>query len=125
MFPTRFICQIDINIVLCSFQIALPSASNSFYLPVTKKTKKHGDRTVAAGTATHVAGILDDGVILNSQEPHAKVRRINEVSDWYQKHGHEVYIRGLDREALAKLAKEGKTLYDLDKEFHDYFVVGA
>ena len=43
---------------------------------VTKKNQKHGDRTVAAGTATHIAGFVDEGVILNSQEPHARVRRI-------------------------------------------------
>ena len=33
---------------------------------ITRKNKKHGDRTVAAGTVTHVAGILEDGIILNS-----------------------------------------------------------
>jgi len=88
---------------------------------VTKTSKKHGDRMVAAGTATHIAGILDDGVILNSQEPSARVRRINEVSEWYQREGHEVYVRGLDREALARLARDGKTAYDLDQEFQRYF----
>ena len=90
---------------------------------VTKKNKKHGDRMAAAGTATHIARILDDGVILNSQEPYAIVRRINEVSDWYQREGHEVYIRGLDRDALERLAREGKTNYDIDPEFQRYFVL--
>jgi murein DD-endopeptidase len=92
---------------------------------VTKKDGKHGDRMVAAGTATHIAGILEDGVILNSQEPYAKVRRIVDVSDWYQRNGFEVAVRGLDREALAKLAREGKTVYDLDAEFQRYFDVGG
>jgi len=90
---------------------------------VTKKSKKHGDRMVAAGTATHVAGFVDDGVILNSQTPNARVRRINEVSDWYFREGHEIYIRGLDREALVRIAKESKTLHGLDSEFHRYFEV--
>jgi murein DD-endopeptidase len=45
-----------------------------FYL--TKKDKKHGDGYAVSGTATHVAGILEDGIILNSQEPYAKVRRL-------------------------------------------------
>jgi murein DD-endopeptidase len=94
-----------------------------FYL--TKKDKRHGDRAASAGTAVHVAGILEDGVILNSQEPYAKVRRITDVSDWFQKSGHEVAVRGLDREALAKLAKEGKTRYGLDNEFSQYFNMGA
>ena len=88
---------------------------------ITKKNQKHGDRTVPAGTAVHVAGFVDDGVILNSQEPCARVRRINDISDWYQRNGHEVVIRGLDREALARLANEGKTKYGVDPEFFDYF----
>jgi murein DD-endopeptidase len=77
-----------------------------------------------------VAGILDEGIILNSQEPYAKVRRITDVSDWFQRKGHEVAVRGLDREALARLASdfqsvEGKTRYGLDGEFSKYFDLGA
>jgi murein DD-endopeptidase len=99
-----------------------------FYL--TKKDKRHGDRVSAAGSAVHVAGILEDGIILNSQEPYAKVRRITDVSDWFQKSGHEVAVRGLDREALAKLASdfqsvEGKARYGLDGEFSSYFDLGV
>jgi len=92
---------------------------------VTKKDKKHGDRMVAAGTATHIAGFVDDGIIFNSQEPYAKVRYITEVSNWFQNQGHEVWVRGLDRLALEKLAKEGKTVYGLDSEFKRFFNVGA
>jgi murein DD-endopeptidase len=88
---------------------------------ITKKDKRHGNVYAAAGTATHVAGIIDDGVILNSQEPYARVRQIYEVSDWYQKEGHEVLIRGLNREALARMAREGKTRHGLDGEFQRYF----
>jgi murein DD-endopeptidase len=100
-----------------------------FYL--TKKDKRHGDRydpsgrLAAPGTAVHVAGVLDDGIILNSQEPYAKVRRITDVSDWFQRNGHEVAVRGLDREALAKLAAEGKTRYGLDPEFSRYVEITA
>ena len=90
---------------------------------ITKKGGKHGDRMVAAGTVTHVAGILDDGIILNSQDPYARVRRLSDVSDSYQRNGHDVAIRGLDRETLARLAGEGKTVYDLDPEFKKYFEV--
>jgi murein DD-endopeptidase len=88
---------------------------------VSKKDKKHGDRWVAAGTATHVAGFVDDGGVMNSQEPYARVRRITELSDYYQREGNEVHIRGLNREALERLAKEGKTVYGLDAEFSRYF----
>jgi len=92
---------------------------------VTKKDKKHGDTYVCAGTATHIAGFVDDGIILNSQEPYARVRHITEVSNSFQREGHEVYVRGLDREALARLAGERKTVYELDKEFKDFFEIGA
>ena len=88
---------------------------------VTKKNTKHGDRTVSPGTATHIAGFVDDGVIMNSQEPYARVRRINELSDWYFRNGYEIYVRGLDREALARLAGERKTVHSLDSEFGNYF----
>ena len=90
----------------------------------TKKDKKHGDRWVAAGTCTHIAGIVENGIIMNSQEPFAKVRNISEVSNWFQREGHDVLVRGLDRSALEKLAREGKTLYGLDAEFNRFFSVG-
>jgi len=90
---------------------------------VTRKDKKHGDRWVNAGTATHIAGILEDGIILNSQEPYAKVRNITEVSNWYQRQDHDVLVRGLDRAALERLAREGKTVYGLDAEFRRFFNV--
>jgi murein DD-endopeptidase len=90
-----------------------------FYL--TKKDKKHGDGYAASGAAVHVAGVLGDGIILNSQEPYARVRQITDVSAWFQRNGHEVSVRGLDRDALEKLAAEGKTWYGLDGEFSRYF----
>jgi murein DD-endopeptidase len=92
---------------------------------ITKKDQRHGDRMVAAGTATHIAGILEDGIIFNSQEPYAKVRKIMDVSDWYQRNGYEVAVRGLNREVLERLSKDGKTVYDLDPEFYRYFDMGA
>jgi len=90
---------------------------------VAKNYKQHGEGYAIAGTAVHVAGIVDDGVIFNasSLEPFARVRRLNEVSDWYLRNGHDVIIRGLNREALAKLAGEGQAVYELDPEFYNYF----
>jgi murein DD-endopeptidase len=72
-----------------------------------------------------VAGIVGDGIILNSQEPYTKVRRITDVSDWFQRNGHEVAVRRLDRAALERLAGEGKTRYGLDPEFSRYMELGA
>jgi murein DD-endopeptidase len=94
-----------------------------FYL--TKKEKTHGDREAAAGTVVHAAGIVEDGIILNSQKPYAKLRRITDVSDWFQRNGHEALVRGLDREALTRLAGEGKTRYGLDPEMSRYFDGGG
>ena len=92
---------------------------------VTRKDRKHGDRYVSAGTVTHVAGILEDGIILNSQEPFAKVRRIDDVSRDFQREGYDIIVRGLDREALARLSADGKTVYELDAEFKNFFDVGV
>jgi murein DD-endopeptidase len=92
---------------------------------ITKKNQKHGDRMVVAGTATHIAGILENGIIFNSQEPYGKVRQIVDVSNWYQQNGFEVAVRGLNREALARLAREGKTAYYMDAEFYNFFQVGG
>jgi len=92
---------------------------------VTRKEKKHGAGWVAAGTCTHIAGILENGIIMNSQEPYAKVRNISEVSNWFQREGHDVLVRGLDRLALETLAMEKKTVYGLDKEFSRFFNVEA
>ena len=92
---------------------------------ITKKQQRHGDRIVPAGTATHVAGFVDVGVIFNSQQPTARVRRINEVSDWYFRNGFDVVVRGLNREALERLAREGRTRHGIDREFSKYFDSGA
>ena len=94
----------------------------AFY--ITKKDRKHGDTYVSAGTVAHIAGFVEDGVILNSQEPYAKVRRVMDVSSWFQSQGYEVAVRGLNREALVRLAGEKKTVFDLDSEFKNYFDIG-
>jgi murein DD-endopeptidase len=90
---------------------------------ITKKYQKHGEGYAASGTAVHVAGLVDDGIIFNasSLESFARVRRLNDVSDYYLRNGHDVLVRGLDLGALSKLAAEGKTVYELDKEFWNYF----
>jgi murein DD-endopeptidase len=92
---------------------------------ITKKDGKHGDTWVTAGTATHIAGIIEDGVIFNSQEPYARVRKIIDVSNSFQRDSYEVAVRGLNRKALETLAREGKTKYDLDPEFLKYFDIGG
>jgi murein DD-endopeptidase len=92
---------------------------------ITGKDKAHGDRTAEAGTATHVAGLVDDGTILNSQEPGARVQSLEGLSKWFKDRGTATEVRGLDGEALAKLAKDGNTRYGLDGVFSHYFDIGA
>jgi murein DD-endopeptidase len=87
---------------------------------ITQKEKPHGDRMAAAGTAVHVAGLVDEGVILNSQEPGARVRALADISAWFGKQNCETVVRGLDRKALEQLAAAGNR-YGLDAEISRYF----
>jgi murein DD-endopeptidase len=92
---------------------------------ITGRDKRHGDREVTAGTVTHAAGLLDEGVILNSQEPGARVRNLADVAASFEKQGASMAVRGLDRKALLSLADGGKTRYGLDGEFSHYFDIGV
>jgi murein DD-endopeptidase len=49
------------------------------------------------------------------------VRRIVDVSVWYERNGFDIVTRGLNREALARLAGEGRTRFGLDTELRKYF----
>jgi murein DD-endopeptidase len=75
------------------------------------------------GVATHIAGILENGIILNSQEGGARIRRLSDISDWFQKEKQGTAIRGLDRAALERLAAEGSARNDLDLELSRYMEV--
>jgi murein DD-endopeptidase len=87
---------------------------------VTHREMPHGDRTAKAGTAVHVAGLVDEGVILNSQEPGARVRALADISAWFGKQDCGTVVRGLDRKALEQLAAAGNR-YGLDAELPRYF----
>jgi murein DD-endopeptidase len=87
---------------------------------VTGKDRPHGDGTAKAGTAVHVAGLVDAGVILNSQESGARVRTLADISAWFGGQGCGTEIRGFDKAALAGLAAAGAR-YGLDAEFARYF----
>jgi murein DD-endopeptidase len=74
----------------------------------------------ATGKAVHTAGLLDEGIILNSQEGGARIRSLADVSASFWNQGVSTAIRGLDREALVKMAGEG-VRYDVDEVFFRYF----
>jgi murein DD-endopeptidase len=90
---------------------------------VTKDSRVRDGKTVPAGTALHIAGLLDEGVILNSASGGARVRTLNDISSWFLRDGCRMEIRGLDRAALEMLARERKTVYGLDDDFQKYFEV--
>ena len=96
-------------------------------------TVQHPDRGIIraaffiegkTGKAIHTAGLVDDGVVLNSQEPGARVRTLTDMAAWFWDRGSSTAVRGLDRRALEKLAGPDNT-YGLDNEFPNYFDVGA
>jgi murein DD-endopeptidase len=87
---------------------------------ITGKDTAHGERTARAGTATHVSGMVDDDVILNSVEPGARVQGLAEFSKWFKARGSSTEVRGLDRGALAKLANDSNVQYGLDAELSRY-----
>jgi murein DD-endopeptidase len=67
-----------------------------------------------------VAGLVDEGVILNSQEPGARVRALADISAWFGEQGCETLVRGLDKQALKNLAAAGNR-YGIDAEMSRYF----
>lgn len=67
---------------------------------VTTKQVKHGNRIVPAGTATHVIGIVDTGVVLNMTPPVAKLESEISALNWAVAHGYTTIIRGASREKL-------------------------
>jgi murein DD-endopeptidase len=77
------------------------------------------------GKAVHTAGLVDEGVVMNSGEGGARVRTLTDMAAWFWERGSSTELRGLDRAALAELAGEGKTRYGLDGEFSRYFNVEA
>jgi murein DD-endopeptidase len=82
---------------------------------ITQKEQRHVDRTVPAGTATHIAGVVGRGAVLSSEEPYAVVSTTVSVPSG----GRIVTTRGLNLEYLA--SRSGKDVYDLDREFKEYF----
>jgi murein DD-endopeptidase len=74
----------------------------------------------ATGKAGHVAGLVEDGIVLNSQEGGARLWTLDGLSKWFWDRGASTAVRGLDRAALAKLAGEG-VRHGIDPEMGRYF----
>jgi murein DD-endopeptidase len=97
----------------------------------TKMNPRAGDIRAAffidgnTGKAGHVAGLVGYMAALNSQEGGARVWSLEGLSAWFWERGASTALRGLDREALVKLAAEGKTRHGLDLELSRSLDLGA
>lgn len=94
----------------------------AFFL--TGREKREGGRVIPAGQAVHVAGLVDEGVVLNSQEPGARVRRLADVGGFFFRDGCIQALRGLDRGALVAAAAAGRLRSGVDAELEAYFTPG-
>jgi murein DD-endopeptidase len=88
---------------------------------ITEDERKRDGALIKKGTAIHVAGLLDDGVVLNSAVPGARVRLLKDMDYWFQNDWCRLEVRGLDRAALERLSGAG-VQHDLDKDFWEYFI---
>jgi murein DD-endopeptidase len=122
-------CSGAVCLALCAATgLLIRTTADDLYKRVFTQQKPSGGIRAAffidkKNTAVHVAGLLDEGVILNSQEPTARIRTLTDISKWFEKEGCHTEIRGLDRATLEKLSRENKTVYGLDSEFKKYFEV--
>jgi murein DD-endopeptidase len=69
----------------------------------------------------HVAGLVGDGVVLNSQTPAAAFRNLDEMRHVYGQLDCAVEVRGLDRAALEEASRQRELAYGLDPELERYF----
>jgi murein DD-endopeptidase len=87
---------------------------------ITEDDRKRDGVLVKRGTAIHVAGLLDEGVILNASAPGARPRRLEDIKRWFEREWCRTEIRGLDFSALERLSRAGLR-YGVDKEVAGYF----
>jgi murein DD-endopeptidase len=129
--PERSDCSGAVCLALCAATgLLIRTTADDLYRRVfTKKSPGATDIRAAffidgnSGNAGHVAGLVGDGVVLNSQEGGARLWSLEGLSQWFRNRGASTAVRGLDREALAKLAAEKNTRYELDGEFFRYMEI--
>jgi murein DD-endopeptidase len=88
---------------------------------ITDDKRRRDGVIVPKGKAVHIAGIIDDGVVMNCSAPSARVRPLTDISKWFQRDWCRCEVRGLDMSELSKIAEGGSAVYDLDKEWGQYF----
>lgn len=82
---------------------------------VTKEKKKHGDRTVEAGTAVHVTPVVGKYVVLNAGDPVA-LHTAKQIRLWYEDRDCRAVWRQLNLARLIKHSEEKDMLWGLDKQ---------
>jgi hypothetical protein len=90
---------------------------------ITEDDRAREGKRVRKGAVIHVAGLVDEGVILNAAVPGARLRALEDMRRWFAKDDCRTELRGLDAAALARLSREN-VRYGLDKEMTDYFSGG-
>jgi murein DD-endopeptidase len=131
--PESSDCSGAVCLALCAATgLLIRTTADDLYRRVFTKTNPGAKDIRAAffidgttGKAGHVAGLAGDGVVLNSQEGGARLWSVEGLSQWFWSRGASTAVRGLDRGALARLAGEGKTRHDLDREFSRYMEITA
>jgi murein DD-endopeptidase len=88
---------------------------------ITEDDRKRDGVLIKKGTAVHVAGLLDEGVVLNSASPGARVRALSDIKEWFAGDWCRCEVRGLDRAALERLIRENMR-EGIDSELWAYFV---
>jgi murein DD-endopeptidase len=92
---------------------------------VTSETTSHGGRIVPAGTAVHVAGFVEERVVLNASPPGARLEPVEDVVRRYRKRSLIADIRGLNRDRARRISDRGRDCSGLDKELAPYLVMAG
>ena len=97
-----------------------PGTSIQAAFLVTRKDRSDGERIARKGTATHVAGVVGRGVVLSFEHPRSCFRTVEELWTLCGLWDYDLRLRGLDREALARVAGESATAGDTDVALGEY-----
>ena len=97
-----------------------PNGTDAVFF-LTKKPRKHGSRIVPEGTVTHVAGYVDDGIILNAEEPVSRIRSADSTIRWFQARGFDAVVKGLSHSVAGILSGQGTAFYGVDPEIKELF----
>lgn len=88
---------------------------------VTRKNREVGGEIARKGTATHVAGVVGRGVVMSFEHPRACFRTVEELWTLCGLWDYDLRLRGLDRGALERVAREGEGMYGSDAVVRELF----